>query len=66
MQLPLQITFRHLESSAALKNNIRKHAAELDQFYDQIMSYRAMVDAGHKPVVSKSPANITSWGRNII
>ena len=48
MQLPLQITFRHLESTAALENKIREHAAELDQFYDQIMSCRVVIDAGHQ------------------
>jgi len=48
MQLPLQITFRHLESSEALENNIRERAAELDQFYDQIMSCRVVVESSHK------------------
>ncbi len=48
MQLPLQITFRHLEASEALENNIREHAAELDQFFDQIMSCRVVVESSHK------------------
>lgn len=48
MQLPLQITFRHIEASEAMENNIREHAAELDQFYDHIMSCHVVVDASHK------------------
>lgn len=48
MQLPLQITFRHIEASEAVENNIRDHAGELEQFYDQIMSCRVVVDESHK------------------
>ena len=48
MKLPLQITFRHIEASEAVENNIREHAGELEQFYDQIMSCRVVVDASHK------------------
>lgn len=48
MQLPLQITFRHLDPSEAIENNIRKHADELDQFYDHIMSCHVVVDAAHQ------------------
>ena len=48
MQLPLQITFRHLESSEALESSIRDHTAELDQFFDQIMSCRVVIESGHK------------------
>jgi len=48
MQLPLQITFRHLDQSEALETCIRDHAAELDQFYDQIMSCRVVIESSHK------------------
>ncbi len=48
MQLPLQITFRHIEASEALEKSIREHAAELDQFYDHIMSCRVVFELGHK------------------
>jgi ribosomal subunit interface protein len=47
MQTPLQITFRDLESSAAIEANIREKAAKLEQYYDQIMSCRVMVEAPH-------------------
>ena len=39
MQIPLQITFRDMEPSAAVEASIREKAAKLDQFYDQIMSF---------------------------
>ena len=39
MQTPLQITFRDMESSAAVEANIREKAAKLELYYDQIMSY---------------------------
>jgi len=47
MQIPLQITFRDMEPSDAVEANIREKAAKLDQFYDQIMSCRVMVEVPH-------------------
>jgi ribosomal subunit interface protein len=47
MKIPLQITFRDMESSAAVEANIREKAGRLEQFYDQIMSCRVMVEAPH-------------------
>jgi ribosomal subunit interface protein len=47
MQTPLQITFRDLESSAAVEANIREKAAKLEQYYDHIMSCRVVVEAPH-------------------
>ncbi len=47
MQTPLQITFRDMESSAAVEVNIREKAAKLEQYYDRIMSCRVMVEAPH-------------------
>ena len=48
MKLPLQITFRNLEPSEALESEIRKKAEKLDQFYEQIMSCRVVVEISHK------------------
>ena len=47
MKIPLQITFRDMEPSAAVEANIREKAGRLEQFYDQIMSCRVMVEAPH-------------------
>ena len=48
MQLPLQITFRHMEPSAAVEAKIRERAAELDRYYDRIMSCRVVVESPHR------------------
>ena len=48
MRLPLQVTFRNMETSAAVEADIREKAAKLDQFCDQIMSCRVIVEALHK------------------
>ncbi|HIP53834.1 MAG TPA: HPF/RaiA family ribosome-associated protein [Chromatiales bacterium] len=48
MQLPLQITFRHMPPSEALEADIRKYATKLDKFYDQIMSCRVVMSPLNK------------------
>ena len=48
MQLPLQVTFRHMDASEAMEANIRERVDELDKFFDQIMSCRVVVEAHHK------------------
>lgn len=47
MKQPLQITFRDIPHSDAIEADIHKKAAKLDQFYDQIMSCRVMLEAPH-------------------
>lgn len=47
MQNPLQITFRDMEPSEAMEADVREKAAKLDEFYDQIMSCRVVVEAHH-------------------
>ena len=48
MQMPLQITFRHMEPSPALEARIRQRAEELDQFFDRITSCRVVVESAHR------------------
>ena len=48
MKLPLQITFRGLESSDALEADVRERAEKLDRFSPDIMSCRVVVESGHK------------------
>lgn len=48
MKLPLQITFRGLESSEALEADIREKAGKLDRYSPDIMSCRVVVEARHK------------------
>jgi ribosomal subunit interface protein len=48
MKLPLQITFRNMEGSEAMRVNIEERAGKLDQVSDQIMGCRVMVEARHR------------------
>jgi ribosomal subunit interface protein len=47
MQVPLQITFRHMTSSDAVATRIRERAQELERFFDRIMSCRVVVECRH-------------------
>lgn len=50
MQLPVQITFRHMNRSAALEDAIREHADKLNAVYPRLTSCRVVVEevAAHK------------------
>jgi cold shock CspA family protein len=50
MQIPLQVTFRHMARSEALEMAIREKAEKLNEFYPRIMSCRVVVEevAAHK------------------
>ena len=48
MQLPLQITFRNMDSSEAVEANIRKCAAKLDRICDNIIRCNVVVEAPPK------------------
>jgi ribosome-associated translation inhibitor RaiA/cold shock CspA family protein len=48
MQLPLQITFRHMATSPAVAARIRRRVAELERFYDRITSCRVVVECRHR------------------
>ena len=47
MELPLQITFRHMDSSDTVAVRIRERAEELGRFFDRIMSCRVVVERQH-------------------
>jgi ribosomal subunit interface protein len=48
MQLPLQISFRHMEHSDSIEAIIREKANKLDRFADHIMSCRVVVEPAGK------------------
>ena len=50
MQLPLQISYRNMESSAAIDTLVREKAAKLEQFHSRIMSCHVAIEqpARHK------------------
>lgn len=47
MPLPLQITFRNMESSPALEARIRELAGKLEKFSHQILRCQVVVEAPH-------------------
>ena len=48
MELPLQITFRHMEPSPAVEARVKEQAQKLDRFFDRITSCRVVIEAPHK------------------
>jgi cold shock CspA family protein/ribosome-associated translation inhibitor RaiA len=48
MQLPIQITFRNMDSSPAVEARVREEVEKLSEFYDSIMGCRVMVEIPHQ------------------
>ena len=48
MQIPVQITFRGMDTSAAVEARILDKTAKLDTFHERITSCRVVVEAPHK------------------
>ncbi len=46
--IPVNITFRHMESSAALETRIHELAGHLGVFSDRIQACRVVVDSPHR------------------
>lgn len=44
MQLPLQVTYRGMDSSAALDAAVHERAGKLEQFYPRLMSCRVVIE----------------------
>ena len=59
MQLPLQITFRHMETSEAVEADIREKAEKLNQVFDHIMSCRVVVEQSHKSHIQGNIFHVT-------
>lgn len=48
MQVPLKITFRHMDSSPTLEARIRQRADELEHFFNRITSCHVTVESRHR------------------
>ncbi len=48
MEIPLQVTWRNIDKSDAVDDDIRAKAEKLNEFNDHIMSCRVVVEASHK------------------
>jgi ribosome-associated translation inhibitor RaiA len=46
--IPVQITFRHMETSPAVETRVRELAGHLGVFSDRIQSCRVVVDSPHR------------------
>ena len=46
--VPVQITFRHMDSSPAVEARIREEVAGLEQYYGRITSCHVVIDAPHR------------------
>jgi ribosomal subunit interface protein len=44
MKLPLQVTFRNMQASAAVEAEVRERAQKLERFYSEIMSCRVAIE----------------------
>ena len=44
MNLPVQVTFRHMDSSPALEARVRDEAATLDRYFNRITSCRVVIE----------------------
>lgn len=70
MQLPLQITFRNMESSPAVEAHIRERAEDLERFFGRIMACRVVVEAStrrqHKGKLYHLRVDLTVPGREIV
>ena len=70
MELPIQITRRNVNLSAAQEENIRNKAEKLDQFYDHIIGCRILVEVphrhSHKGVLYTVRLDITVPGNELV
>ena len=48
MTIPVQITFRHMDSSPAVETRVRELADHLGVFSDRIQSCRVVLDSPHR------------------
>jgi ribosomal subunit interface protein len=48
MQIPLQVTFRHMDPSPVLENRVRELAARLEKFSAQIVHCHVVIEAPHQ------------------
>jgi len=48
MQIPLEISFRNMDPSAAVEARIREKAEKLERFHDRIIGCTVVVEAPHR------------------
>ena len=58
MELPVQITYRGLDSTEALSDLIRKESDKLDKFFDRIVACRVLVEREQHHLRSGTPFRV--------
>ncbi len=58
MQVPLELTFRHLDKSPAVEALIRRRVEKLEQYRHNIISCRVLVERPHQHESSGSPYRV--------
>lgn len=58
MELPVQITYRGLDSSEALTRLIRKEAEKLEKFFDRIVGCRVLVEREQRHLRNGAPFRV--------
>ena len=48
MKLPLQITFRNMQSSEAVESKVKQRATRLERYFENILSCKVTIEAPHK------------------
>jgi len=48
MQVPVEITFRGVERSESIEEQVRAQAAKLEAFYDRMTSCRVVIEQPHR------------------
>ena len=59
MQAPLQIVFRGMETSKAVRENIEERVEKLERIFDRIISCRVVVELPHRHQSKGKLFNIT-------
>ena len=47
MQVPLELSFRNMDHSTAIEEDVQKHVDKLEEFFDRITACRVVVEAPH-------------------
>lgn len=58
MELPIQITYRGLDPSEALRDLIHKEAGKLDKFFDRIVACRVLIEREQRHLRSGAPFRV--------
>jgi ribosomal subunit interface protein len=48
MEMPVQVTFRNMEHSAAIEADVREKAGKLEEFFDGIVGCRVVIEEPHR------------------